>query len=97
MATHARIVRTFVTPTSDDTEAEQRLGMTLELPMPPARGQLVQLPGAGRHRIDRVVVHARPSVGWTPGWRAAELIDVLLDVEPGADLAGAFAAGWKAV
>lgn len=94
----ARIVRVFAVDTPAGGAVEQRLAKVLELPVPPSRGQMVHVPDDPEaHPIDRVIVHARKAVDWTPGWKAAALIDVVLAPEEPDGLAAAFGGGWTAL
>jgi hypothetical protein len=88
-----RVVRTFAPPERDDGP---QLARVLELPIPPQRGQDMQLPGVPEVlRIARVTVTARlASPTWEPGYRAVELVRVELEPEDADAYAGALTAGW---
>lgn len=92
-----RLARVFPIP---GTEDERLLYQTLELLLPPQRGQEVLLPGETEpRRIARVVQQARPAVkaeAWQPGFKALEWITVELEPEAANQYETAVADGWKA-
>jgi hypothetical protein len=86
--------------------AERRMGKAYELPMLPARGQDVQLPGEVEpRRIMRVTLIVRPAgTTWTPGFKLTEAVRVEVDGDEYDDEASwtaavnhALAEGWRAL
>jgi len=92
-----RLARVFPIP---GTEDERLLYKTLDLLLPPQRGQDVRLPGETEpRRIARVVQQAKPSVkaeAWQPGFAALPWITVELEAEPANQYETAVTDGWKA-
>ena len=95
MSLVARVVRVFQADTPAGGVAEQRLHLDLDLPICPARGQHVLLPGLTEPvPIARVIVSAQPGDrGWDPGFLPPRVTIELAPEDP-AGLAGAFQRGW---
>ena len=90
------IVRSFET-SPPGRVTRQRFMLALELPAVPVPGHRVTVPGGpGPLVVERVVLHARPTTGWTPGFTPAA-VEVELAPEPDDGLDAALARGWQPV